>query len=92
MPSDIKGIFSARLSNFNVSTKGHKVEVTNIETNTTTVYESIFFLYKKILIYINIYNNWKAAKELDTDHSILRRCVNNQKLFKGIYKIKFSSQ
>jgi hypothetical protein len=43
MPSDIKGIFSARLSNFNVYTKGHKVEVTNIETNTTTVYESIFF-------------------------------------------------
>jgi hypothetical protein len=69
MPSDIKGIFSARLSNFNVYTKGHKVEVTNIETNTTTVYESIFFILdgviKKIIIYplsqeekdINIYNN-----------------------------------
>jgi hypothetical protein len=74
MPSDIKGIFSARLSNFNVYTKGHKVEVTNIETNTTTVYESIFFILdgviKKIIIYplsqeekdINIYNNWKAAR------------------------------
>jgi hypothetical protein len=49
MPSDIKGIFSARLSNFNVYTKGHKVEVTNIETNTTTVYESIFFILDGVI-------------------------------------------
>lgn len=49
-----------------------KVELTNIETKTTTVFESIR----------------KAAIELNTNHSTLRRCIINQKLFKDIYEIK----
>ncbi len=52
--------------------KGEKVEVTNIKTKTTTVFESIR----------------KAAIELNTNHTALRRCIKNHKLFKGIYEIK----
>jgi group I intron endonuclease len=55
--------------------KAHKVEITNTLTNTIAVYDSIR----------------KAAIELNTNHTTIRRYIKNQKLFKGIYEIKLDS-
>jgi group I intron endonuclease len=68
---ETKAKYRAHLAILNLS-KGKEVKVTNIETKTTTVFESIR----------------KAAIELNTNHSTLRRCILNQNLFKDIYEIK----
>lgn len=51
--------------------KSKDVEVTDLETNTTTAYESIR----------------KAATELNTNHATLRRYINSQKPFLSRYLI-----
>lgn len=51
--------------------KGHKIEVIDIESNTSTIFESIR----------------GAAIKLGSHHNSLRRCMKNNRLFNNKYKI-----
>jgi group I intron endonuclease len=72
---EVRARISLGLANFNVSTKSHKTEVTNIEKNITTEYSSVRH----------------TAKELGTTHKTILRYIKNNKLYKDIYKITLKS-
>ena len=67
---EVRAKLSQNITNYNLS-KGHSVEVINIEDNTNTVYESIR----------------KAAAALGTNHVTLSTYMKTGKLFNGLYKI-----
>lgn len=58
------------MTKYNLS-KGHKIEIMNIEENTRTVYESIR----------------KAALSFNINPGTIRNYIKSGKLYKGIYKI-----
>jgi hypothetical protein len=65
-PEEVKGEKSKHLYEYNMS-KVKKIEITNIEDNTKTVFESIR----------------KAAVSLNSNHTTLREYIKSGKLFKG---------
>jgi len=67
---ETKAKLSKNLTKYNLS-KGHKIEIMNIEENTKTVYESIR----------------KAALSFNINHGTIRNYIKSGKLYKGIYKI-----
>jgi len=68
----IKSIVAkATLSEFNIRTKGMKVLVLNLETNSTEEYSSIR----------------SAATALDTHMETIRRCIKANKLYLNKYSI-----
>lgn len=67
---ETKAKLSQNLTKYNQS-KGHKIEIMNIEENTKTVYESIR----------------KAALSFNINQGTIRNYIKSGKLYKGIYKI-----
>ena len=50
---------------------GHKIEITDVDTNTTAIFDTI----------------GEVAKYLDSSHTTVSRYIKNQTLFKGKYRI-----
>lgn len=70
LTDEVRAKLSQNITNYNLS-KAHMVEVTNVEENTKTVYESIR----------------KAAVSLNTSHKTLSEYIKSGKLYKSLYKI-----
>lgn len=56
----------------NSKTLGHKIEITNVETNTSGIFDTI----------------GEAAKYLDSSNTTVSRYLTNKTLFKGKYRIE----
>lgn len=72
MPSEIRAKISAGMANFNVTTKGKPVLVTNITTQATTEYVSVS----------------EAARSLNASKATLLRHMKRQAIYLGVYEIK----
>ena len=67
---EVRAKLSQNLTNYNLS-KGHKIEISNVEKNTRIVFESIN----------------KTATWLNANPTTIRNYIKSGKLYKGIYKL-----
>jgi group I intron endonuclease len=72
MRKEIRAKISAGMANFNVSTKGIVIKVTNLETNVSVEYASIR----------------ETARALNSNKTTLTKYLQNSKPFLGIYRLE----